>query len=50
MKRDLMLSQYLPHSKFVFDVLCNFSDNLSFEIGISLPNLLGRKLKLVQVK
>ena len=45
-----MLSEYLSHAKFVFDMLCNFSDNLSFEIGICLPNLLGRKLKLVQVK
>ena len=40
MKRDLMLFEYLPHA----------SDNLSFEIGICLPNFLGRKLKLVEVK
>ena len=50
MKRDLMLSEYLPHAKFLFEVLHNFSDNLSFEIGICLPNFLGRKLKLVEVK
>ena len=50
MKRDLMLSEYLPHATFLFEVLHSFSDNLAFEIGICLPNFLGRKLKLVEVK
>lgn len=45
-----MFSEYLPCAKLCGGRYINFSDDLSFELGIFIPHLLMNELKLIEVK